>query len=242
MEQRTAWQVTCLALPASLALLGWASEAGAQASFVGPVPYLSSADIPTGFYPAGLSAVIEDFEDCSLDFGITASDGTPIFRTLGGGCAAGGDLVDSVDADDGTIDGSGSEGRSFHAGVGPTGITLTFASPVAAAAAVWTDGFGMTTFEAFGPGMVSLGTIGPVMIADGSVFGTTADDHFFGVQDPNGIVAIKLSNTAGGIEIDHVQFAGVPAVPVLGAEAWVALALLVALTAWIVGGRALTVR
>src|SRR5258705_2313629 len=65
---------------------------------------------------------------------------------------------------------------------------------------VWTDGVGTTLFEAFGPGGVLLGQIGPVAIADGSFTGTTAEDRFFGVTNPGGISAIRISNTSGGIE------------------------------------------
>jgi len=75
---------------------------------------------------------------------------------------------------------------------------------------VWTDGFGTVTFQAFGPGMTLLGTRtnadggwtpGPG-VADQDV----QEDHFFGVSDPNGILAISLSNTQGGIEMDHLQY------------------------------------
>jgi hypothetical protein len=75
---------------------------------------------------------------------------------------------------------------------------------------VWTDGAGTTTFQAFGPGMVLLGTVGPVAIADGGFTGATAEDRFFGVHDLGGILAIKLSNTVGGIEVDHVQYGAAP--------------------------------
>jgi len=80
---------------------------------------------------------------------------------------------------------------------------------VTAAGVVWTDGSGTTTFEAF-RGSTSLGTIGPVAIADGSFSGTTGEDRFFGVADADGITSIKLSNTSGGIELDHVQYGLVP--------------------------------
>lgn len=30
--------------------------------------------------------------------------------------------------------------------------------------------------------------------------------RFFGVQDPAGITAVKLLNSSGGIELDHLQF------------------------------------
>lgn len=169
--------------------------------FVGPTSYTSQADRPAGFYAGAGPTFLEDFEDFSLDGGITASTGVVISP---------GGSTDSVDADDGTIDGFGTAGRSWFSGNGVVGVTFTFPQLVTAAGAVWTDGAGTTSFEAFGPGMVSLGTIGPVAIADASHGGTTGEDRFFGVQDPNGILAIKLSNSAGGIEIDHVQYGQVP--------------------------------
>lgn len=166
------------------------------ATFFGPTPYLSSADIPAGFYAGGSPLFLDDLEDGTLDGGITVSAGSVL---------SSGGLRDSVDADDGLIDGSGSTGNSFFSGNGPTGVIFTFASRVTAAAAVWTDGAGTTTFEAFRDG-TSLGIIGPVAIAGQGVTGQTAEDRFFGITDLLGIDAIKLSSTSGGIEIDHIQY------------------------------------
>lgn len=170
------------------------------ATFFGPTPYLSSADIPAGFY-AGGPAFLETFEDGTLDGGITASTGSVLGPSA---------LTDSVDADDGTIDGSGTKGHSFFLG-GP--VTFTFSAAVTAAALVWTDGNGKALFEAFGPGG-SLGSIGPVAVGDGSFGGTTSEDRFFGVQDPGGITSISIT-TGGSIEVDHVQYgaAAVSATP-----------------------------
>lgn len=180
------------------------SSISAAPIFFGPTPYLSSGAIPVGFYAGGSPTALENFEDGTLSFGITASAGAVIPPGSAG-------LIDSVDGDDGVIDGSGLAGHSWFFGSGATGVTFTFSGPLPTAAGmVWTDGAGTTTFEAFGPGMVSLGTIGPAAIADGSFSGTTAEDRFFGVQDPGGILAIKLRNTSGGIEVDHVQFGAVP--------------------------------
>jgi len=173
----------------------------ASTTFWGPTPYLSEADIPQGFYEDESPTALEDLEDGSLDFEITASSGSVLPP---------GPITDSVDGDDGFIDGSGLDGHSLYATIGSNGITLSFASPVEAAAVVWTDGAGDATFEAFGPGMVFLGSIGPVAVGDGSHAGGTDEDSFFGAQDANGIAAIKLSNAAGGIEVDHIQFGEAP--------------------------------
>ena len=182
-----------------------ASPALGASVFFGPSHYLSAADIPNGFYMGGAPDGLEYFEDLSLDFGITAS---------GGYILEPGPITDSVDGDDGNIDGLGTDGHSWFFGSGSLGVTFTFSGPLPTAAGiVWTDGGGTTTFEAFGLGMVSLGTLGPVLIADDFTTGTTADDHFFGIQNSDGIFAVKLSNTRGGIEVDHVQFGALVPLP-----------------------------
>jgi len=204
---------------------------------LGPLGVQSSGDVPPGIWLGGTPTVLEDFEDCLLDFGITASAGAPISSAGGGGCNGVGAFVDSVDADDGVIDGSGSQGRSWFHSSGAAGVTFTFPSPVTVAGAVWTDGGGTTTFEAFGPGMLPIATIGPVAIADGFITGETAEDHFFGVQYSGGIVAIKLSNTSGGIEVDHVQYGEQPVpkaplqLPTLTLAGLIALTFFVAMAA-----------
>lgn len=179
-----------------LALL--AAPAAAQTTYYGPLPYLSEADQPVGFFTG--PHVLENFEDGALDFGVTANTGIVTSPASN---------IDSVDGDDGVIDGSGNDGRTWF-GYGP--IRLTFSRPVEAAGVVWTDGPANTgvTFEAFGPGGVSLGLHGPFFHADGVTSGTTAEDRFYGVTDPGGIVAIQLRSIDGNlsIELDHVQFTG----------------------------------
>lgn len=166
------------------------------ATFVGPTPYLSQADSP--FLPGG-GFQFEDFEDSALNTpGVTASTGSAIGP---------GGLTDSVDADDGAIDGSGTAGHSFFSGAGSTGIRFTFdpGTLPTAAGIVWTDGEGEITFEAFDALGASLGTVGPVAAGTG-VSGQTDEDRLFGVYEAGGISAILLSNTAGGIEVDHLQY------------------------------------
>jgi hypothetical protein len=170
------------------------------ATLVGPTPYLSQADSP--FVPAG-TFHREDFEDNALSTpGVTPSTGSVVPP---------GGITDSVDADDGAIDGSGTAGHSFFASPGSTGIRFTFDAGVlgsfpTAAGIVWTDGEGAVTFEAFDSVGGSLGTVGPVTIGDGAVTGETAEDRFFGVFEAGGISAIFISNAAGGIEVDHLQY------------------------------------
>ena len=173
-------------------------------TFFGPSAYLSAADIPAGLYAGGSPLFLENFEDSSLDGGITASVGSVIPPGFPG-------FIDSVDADDGSIDGSGLDAHSWFT----SGPSVTFSMPVGTTAAglVWTDGVDPVWFEAFGPANVSLGVIGPFALANGSFAGETAEDRFFGVSNPGGISAIRVfSTTSGGVEVDHVQY-GLAAVP-----------------------------
>jgi hypothetical protein len=201
-------------LYAGIFLYSLMPQANAAAVFWGPSPYLSAADIPTGFYAGGAPVAIEDFEDDSLDFGISASAGSIIdaddrFPL---------NDVDSVDADDGLIDGSGSLGRSWYQPEASDGVTFTFTSPFTAAGIVWTDSLrAPIIFEAFDINMESLGVSGPFTLGDSVFTGTTAEDRFFGVQDSNGILAINITaltdpNTSG-LEVDHVQFGNAVPLP-----------------------------
>ena len=175
---------------------------------VGPSPYTGQADSP--FNGVDFSAGyfhLEDFEDALLNVpGVTPSAGAPF---------APGGITDSVDEDDGAIDGSGTAGNSFFSGSGATGISFTFDAAVLGslpthAGVVWTDGSGTIQFEAFDSEGASLGTIGPFSETgspDDSFAGGTAEDRFFGFADAaDGISRIFISNTAGGIEVDHLQF------------------------------------
>ena len=170
-------------------------------TLIGPTPYLCQSDSPFFASIAAGTTYLETFEDGLFNTpGVTASAGAPFAP-----------MTDSVDCDDGAIDGSGTAGLSFFSGDGVTGITFTFNAtdlggfPTHAGIA-WTDGGGTTTFEAFDNVGASLGVNGPVAIADGSISGTTAEDRFFGAVNANGISKIHISNSSGGIEVDHLQY------------------------------------
>ncbi len=174
-------------------------------TFIGPLPYLSFNDSP--FKDLSFSTFyLEDFEDHLFNVpGVTASAGGVNSVVYGPG------IHDSVDADDGVIDGSGLAGDDYFSWSGSAGVEFYFHVDALGqypthAGVVWTDGEGLTSFEAFDALGNSLGVVGPLAIADGSISGTTAEDRFFGVIVPGGISAIKLSNTSGGIELDHLQY------------------------------------
>lgn len=177
-----------------------------NAALTGPTPYLQASDSP--FAPGAFSTFyLEDFEDHLFNTpGVSATDVSGTVTSTRFGTS----LMDSVDGDDGAIDGSGQGGDSYWAN-GSTGILLTFDASVLGtlpthAGVVWTDGAGTTFFEAWDAGGTSLGTIGPVAIADGNHAGGTGEDRFFGAMHSGGISEIFISNSSGGIEIDHLQY------------------------------------
>ncbi|MEO0485247.1 MAG: hypothetical protein AAF092_04985 [Pseudomonadota bacterium] len=183
------------------------------ATFFGGTPgYFSQADIPFGLYATG-PTFLEDFEDASLDGGITASTTQGNLFVTGGS-----NNTDSVDGDDGSIDGFGRGGRSYFNNIGNAGITFTFANPVTAAGVVFTDGsafLNFVTFSAFDGNGSQIFTSTFPGIGDNSFAGTTAEDTFFGISDANGIGSIFISSRAGaGIEVDHVQYGDMAAAPV----------------------------
>lgn len=171
----------------------------------GPTPYLSMADSP---FLGSLGFTLEDFEDGLFNMpGVSASTGAPYGPSS---------FTDSVDADDGLIDGSGSAGWSFFSVAGGAGITFTFqeaalGSLPTRAGIVWTDGVNDIAFEAFDRHGVSLGIL-TGSHADGSFSGTTGEDHFYGIEHAGGISAFHIrSGAGGGIEVDHLQYGWIPA-------------------------------
>ena len=180
-------------------LLANANIAHAMSStaiFWGPTPYLSSSDIPAGFYLGGNPVLLDNLEDGSLDASISASNGSVYGPTS---------IADSVDADDGNIDGFGTAGRSWFSGT----VTFTYAGngPLPTAfGVVWTDGSGTITFSATDALGQSLGSQSFTGIPDSTFGGTTGDDSFFGVQFAGGIKSITIGTGGGLIEVDHIQY------------------------------------
>ena len=187
-----------LALGASAASLSFAQG-------VGPTPYLQTSDSPW----VGGSFIyfhLEDMEDGVLDVpGVTNSVGNIINP---------GSSTDSVDGDDGTVDGSGNNGRSLFSANGNAGISFTFDENELGvlpthAGIVWTDGAGTISFEAFDANGDSLGTL-TGSHATGGFSGQTDEDRFYGWVDNGGISRINIRNSGGGIEVDHLQYGAVP--------------------------------
>jgi hypothetical protein len=190
----------------------------AAAQFLGPTPYLSSADSPllggsyTYFH-------LEDFEDAALNTsGVAASAGWSVVGPGG--------FTDSVDSDDGTLDNSGAAGHSFFSNNTQSSLTLTFSAAALGGnlpthvGIVWTDvgsatptlGVGAVTFSALDAEGNALGSFGPFTLGDGTALSATSEDRFFGVVHAGGISSLTISmDNSVDWEVDHLQYGFVPA-------------------------------
>jgi hypothetical protein len=190
-----------------LALLGVAGLLAtgiAHAGPIGPTPYLRASDSPI----VGSGYTYFEFQSFESGSAIDPRGAT----VTGSGlcisplqCFPG--IQDSVDEDDGAIDGLG-RGRSLWS-AGP--ITITFSAAVLgqlpnAVGLVWTDGAGPISFEAYDALGVLLGTV-LGNHADGAFTSGTAEDRFYGwTVESGGISRVVISNAGGPLEIDHLQY------------------------------------
>lgn len=181
--------------------------------FLDPTHYTSFDDSPFKSVQF-LDFHLEDFEDGEfnqLDATIT-----------GGSVIDPGEFTDSVDKDDGKLDGFGREGHSFGStqtiriefSGGDVGLPTYFG-------VVWTDGGRNelhkdgqtdTNFRYFGKdGRLIASSSG--YFGDGRTDGTTADDLFLGIIADRQIGAVEIrtiNEDFGDLEIDHIQYGNVP--------------------------------
>lgn len=195
-----------------------ASFAAQGAAVSGPVPYLQASDNPVS--GPFVFSHLETFEDKLLNTsGVTALGGT----VLGPGAS-----TDSVDADDGSVDGSGSAGHSYYSS-GANFITFSF-SAAALGSLPTVVGLAFTdvgvldglpccksdaSFEAFDELGASLGMFKIGDFGDGFVNGSTAEDRFVAVRHAGGISGFKVGfANSTDWEVDHLFYArdaaGVP--------------------------------
>lgn len=187
-----------------------------QPGAITPKPYLGQTASPF----EGLDFAYfhrEDFEDHQLNAPGLRSVTAPGSNEANGrlSSAFGPSLIDSVDADDGVTDGQCQKANDTCDGWWGSG-SLTFSFDATAlgalpthAGVVWTDGAGEIYLEAFGADGTSLYKVGPFSeqgFPNDSFESSVQEDRFLGAYEPNGISAITISNTVGGIEVDHVQF------------------------------------
>jgi len=162
----------------------------------------ANMDFSSGYF------YFEDFEDAILKHsGATANVGNFALLEFGPG------FHDSVDNDDGVIDGVSLQGESWFHRDASEGIVWNFDAESlggqlpTVAGMTWTDGRGQITFEAYDQSGNLIDSI-VADHADSTFNGTTADDRFYGVIHQAGISAISLKSTdfRNGIEIDHLQW------------------------------------
>jgi hypothetical protein len=198
-----------------------------HAQFLTPSAYLSFQDSP--FRTVGFQQFwLENFEDGFLN--------TPGVRSLTGRVQLPSSTTDSVDGDDGSIDGFGTRGRSWTSGGFNSLIRFEFSRVNGLlpthAGAVWTDvswttfldyGYGRVLLQAFDASGVLIGGSPSYDLGDGRITGETAEDRFFGVTHLGGISAIELITVnSAEWELDHLQYGTIPS-PGIGLAPLVAL-------------------
>ena len=171
-----------------------------------PFNYRSFNDSPWRNFSGGWF-YLEDFEDHALNTpGVTAETGGLVSILFGP------TAHDSVDADDGVLDGSGLNGDDFFNLDGVQGIKFVFNRQILGhypthVGVVYTDGAGQTYYEAFDGNGASLGVRGPFSFPDTSHFGEVTNDFFLRSYSSSGISAIRIwSINGGGVEVDHLQY------------------------------------
>ena len=213
---------------------GMVSQAQADtATFVTSSPYTQFSDSP--FYSisnGNPNFYLEDFEDGGLN---TRGANVDVGRVASPGGA------DSVDGDDGTLDGNGNAGHSWYSGNSATSVSFSFLSDSLGwlpthVGIVWTDvgfagpnspfGFDSVAVRAFDANGISLGGVLFDDLGDGDFRGASAEDRFFGAIFAGGISRLTISSLTGSTdwEVDHLQY-GIAAVPVPGAVWMLAPAL-----------------
>ena len=203
---------TLRSLCSGILALAFISVAGAATTSFGPTPYLQFGDAPDDFLCPDCIAWVEDFELGTVDPFLSIDNGEILMPNAFSGVMN--SVTDSVDGDDGVIDGWGNAGYSWFTGADSPDdnqVTVTFESPVKSAGLVFTDGprvSTMVTLEAFDMGGNSLGFINGGDLADDFFTGETEEDSFMGFMDTDAqISSITLSVDAGvGIEIDHIYW------------------------------------
>lgn len=129
--------------------------------------------------------------------------------------------TNSVDGDDGSVDGSGATGHSLNvitAG-GATGATFTFnnitigAYPKSAAVAVTAANASLLTFTTYDTFNAVSGTYNLSGVGTSSA---TSDDFLFWASDPAGITAISVTSNSAATSmfLDHLQYDTLNTVPI----------------------------
>jgi hypothetical protein len=173
-----------------------------------PIPYKSFADSPFQNLVFPSYFHLEDWED-----GLVNTPGvTPSSTQLG--TSFGASLVDSVDGDDGAVDGTcEKDAGGCESGFANGTIDFTFDAVALGAlpthvGIVWTDGSPGcdAIFEAYDAADVLIGTMTATGVGDNSNLGSVDEDRFFSVVHAAGVKKIVVTSSSGGVEVDHLQY------------------------------------
>lgn len=200
------------ALGSLLAVSAAATAAPPPIQWMGPDPYLSDKDAPFRFASRLRYKDLENFESGKIGaLGVTISPGfivgPHVFR-------------DSVDGDDGAVDGLGRNGHTWA----PEAETVTISFNAESigkypthVAAVWTDvayttgdyGYAYVTIAIHDREGKEVGSYDfESKFGDGSAIGETGEDRLVGAIWYGGISALKITCVGSSDwEIDHVQYA-----------------------------------
>ena len=172
-----------------------------------PIPYTSRADNPFNgvAFPSYLH--FEDWEtDALVAPGVTPGAGYAVV-------SAGNPLTDSIDGDDGVVDGKCEKAGGCSSAFGNGTLGFTFDATVLGAlpthvGIAWTDGSTGcdAVFEAYDAADVLIGSKTAAAVGDNSISGTVAEDRYFGVVHGAGVKRIVVKSSAGGVEVDHLLF------------------------------------
>jgi hypothetical protein len=207
LSRATGPQVAFAIVVASL----FSTSAAGQTLF-GPTPYLGFGQSPFN----GVVFTYFHLENC--EDGLFNTPGA----SLNGGSPQLSGLSDSVDEDDGVINGVGKTYSLVATAGVKTRMRFTFSKAVLGklpshVGFVWTDvggssapqgfGFGHVKYRAWDGNGVAVANIAPTLVGDGFVTGETSEDRFFGVSYKPGIskLVVKMTDSTNW-EIDHVQY------------------------------------
>lgn len=176
--------------------------------FVTPIGYKSFADSPLKNVAFPSYFHLEDWEDSLVNTpGVTPSS-TAVGSSFGA-------LVDSVDGDDGAVDGKcAKDGGICDSGFSGGG-TIEFTFDAAALGALpthvgiaWTDGSPGcdAVFDAYDATGTLIGTRTAAAVGDGTNTGSVDEDRFFAVVHTTGVKKIVVKSSSGGVEVDHLQY------------------------------------
>jgi hypothetical protein len=172
-----------------------------------PVAYKSRADSP---FKGIVFATYDHFEDWE-DGAVNTPGVTPSSTQLG---SSFGSLVDSIDGDDGVVDGKcEKDGGLCDSGFAGGSIDFVFDASVLGAlpthvGIAWTDGSPGcdAVFEAYDASDVLIGSKTAAAVGDGTNSGSVDEDRYFTVVHAAGVKKIVVKSSAGGVEVDHLHY------------------------------------